>query len=220
MCGIAGVIWKNGTQADRAEAAAQLLAAIAHRGPDGTGCHETADGVFVHTRLAIVDIAGGAQPIFSADRRCGIVFNGEIYNYLELRRALEARDYRFTTNSDTEVILKAYEEYGVEVFGKLNGMFALAIWDEREKRVVLARDRFGIKPLYLYEDETRIVFASEMKGITALPGLDLTPDPAGINDYMTFRYVQAPYTVFKRVRRVEPRKPRMTDDPKVVGFAD
>lgn len=203
MCGIAGIIYKSAAAGVGHEVAERLLCSMAHRGPDGVGSFSQDGAFFAHARLAIVDIAGGAQPMFSADHRCGIVFNGEIYNYLDLRKTLERQEFSFSSNSDTEVILRAYERYGPDAFAMLNGMFAFCVWDQREKRVVLARDRFGIKPLYIYEDESCIVFASELKTILGLPGLDLSLDPAGIADYLVFRYIQAPFTAYRRIRRLD-----------------
>jgi asparagine synthase (glutamine-hydrolysing) len=206
MCGIAGVIFKRPESKEEARKEVELLAdAIKHRGPDDQGFHIELDNsvAFVNQRLAIVDIAGGHQPIYSEDGKVGIVFNGEIYNYRELKEDLRRAGYVFQTNSDTEVILRCYERFGVESFNKLNGMFAFCIWDSRAEAVYLVRDHVGIKPLYVYEDDDKIVFCSELKGIAALPDVELTPDAIGVQDYLMFRYVQAPYSLFKKVRCLE-----------------
>lgn len=204
MCGIAGVIGKKKyTSNEISEHLKRFKLALAHRGPDDSGEHIGNNSGFCHLRLSIVDVSGGHQPIYNESKTVGIVYNGEVYNYRELRKDLEARGWCFRTNSDTEVILRAYEEFGVDSFGMLNGMFAFCIWDRTKDAVYLTRDPFGIKPLYIYEDCDRLIFSSELKGILAIPGLDLTPDPLGFQDYLTFRYVQAPNTLFKRIRRIE-----------------
>ena len=206
MCGIAGIIFRRSERKEEARNKVELLAdAIKHRGPDDRGFHIEPDNTvaFVNQRLAIVDIAGGHQPMYSEDGKVGIVFNGEVYNYRELREDLKRTGYMFQTNSDTEVILRCYERFGVESFNKLDGMFAFCIWDDRSEEVYLVRDHMGIKPLYVYEDQEKIIFCSELKGLAALPDVDLTLDAIGIQDYVMFRYVQAPYSLFKQVRCLE-----------------
>lgn len=206
MCGIAGVIFKKAQRPEQAREYAELLAeAIAHRGPDDHGGHIDPEGrfAFVNVRLAIVDRAGGHQPMYTDNRKIGIVFNGEIYNYVELRAELMRNGVRFVTNSDTEVILRCYEHFGIDAFDKLNGMFAFCIWDERNDETYLVRDHLGIKPLYIYEDADKYLFCSEVKGIASIPNVDLKIDPIGTQDYLTFRYIQAPYTIFKQVRCLE-----------------
>jgi asparagine synthase (glutamine-hydrolysing) len=203
MCGIAGIIAKTAESEEHVRALAELLGErIAHRGPDDYGCHARGPVAFLNRRLAIVDIAGGHQPIYNRDKTVGIVYNGEVYNFPELREFLIGRGHRFRTRTDTEVILALYEELGVEAFTRLEGMFACCIWDERREEVYLARDAFGMKPLYIYEDASRLVFCSELSAILALPGLDRGLDPRGIHDYLTFRYINEPYTVYQRIRRV------------------
>src|SRR5436190_8567165 len=158
MCGIAGVIYADGRPVDPA-----LLKAmgdrLAHRGPDAEGFW-TAPGVgLVHRRLSIIDLEGGRQPLGNEDGSIQVVFNGEIYNYQELRQRLLARGHRFATNSDTEVLVHLYEEVGDRLVDQLRGMFAFALWDQRSSRLLLARDRLGIKPLYYLRDQEKLLFA-------------------------------------------------------------
>ncbi len=202
MCGIAGVIKKN-NDALLQEYAEIFEKILHHRGPDDHGEHIQKNCSFSHLRLSIVDIQGGKQPIYNDDHSIGIIYNGEVYNYQAIKRPLTQKGYHFKTNTDTEVVLRAYEEYGIEAFNKFNGMFAFCLWDNNQEVIYLVRDQFGIKPLYVYEDDAQIVFSSELKAILALPDLDLTLDPLGFQDYLTFRYVQAPYTLFKRIKRLE-----------------
>jgi asparagine synthase (glutamine-hydrolysing) len=203
MCGIAGVISKNEHPIETRSYVLAFEDSLKHRGPDSFGeCVDNTYG-FAHRRLAIVDIASGQQPMFSDDQKLGIVYNGEIYNYQELKMDLERKGYQFRTKSDTEVILKSYEAYGVNSFEKFNGMFAFCIWDNRSDVIYLARDYFGIKPLYIYEDPAKIMFSSELKAIAGISDADLSLDPAGFQDYLMFRYMQAPYTCFRRVRRLD-----------------
>jgi asparagine synthase (glutamine-hydrolysing) len=204
MCGIAGVIGKKELSRENIEEyLSAFKSCLLHRGPDDAGEHIGDNFGFAHTRLSIVDISGGRQPIYNEDKSIGIIYNGEVYNYLPLREDLKKRGCRFYTNSDTEVILRGYEEYGREFFRELNGMFSFCIWDDKEDTIYLVRDSFGIKPLYIYEDASRILFASELKAIIALPDIDLSLNPAGFQDYLTFRYVQAPDTFFKNIRKLE-----------------
>lgn len=205
MCGIAGVIFKSSKAAKPVREVLQAFSkAIFHRGPDDTGMHCGDRWGFLSQRLSIVDRSGGNQPIYSEDRNIGIVFNGEIYNFTQLRAELEAKGSKFHTHSDTEVVLRLYELEGAQSFARLNGMFAFAIWDERSAEVILVRDHFGIKPLYVYEDGQKILFCSEIKGLLAQSELELDINPAGVQDYLVFRYTQAPLTIFSRIRRLEP----------------
>ena len=202
MCGIAGVITK--TDSISIDGYAEILKnVLRHRGPNDDGMHRQTGFLGVHLRLSIVDIAGGKQPIYNDDRSIGIIYNGEVYNYIELKSELQSKGYHFHTNTDTEVILKTYEAYGTDAFDLLNGMFAFCIWDNRKNLIYLVRDHFGIKPLYIYEDEKLLIFSSELRAILALPSLDLSLNPIGFQDYLTFRYIQAPYTFFTRISRLE-----------------
>ncbi|HYM31357.1 MAG TPA: asparagine synthase (glutamine-hydrolyzing), partial [Candidatus Cybelea sp.] len=209
MCGIAGWI-------ARAEAAPdpEFLAAMnrtqAHRGPDGEGVfsattrsgrHRVALG---HRRLAIIDLATGDQPMYDASGRLAVVFNGEIYNFLDLRRELEGAGYRFRTSSDTEVLLHGWRAWGERMVERLRGMFAFALWDADTERLLLARDPFGKKPLYLHEAEGRVAFASEVKALLALPGVAVAADAGAVWNYLLYRYVPGPATLFRGVSKLPP----------------
>jgi len=204
MCGIAGLV----TRTPLAPASIQALrsslqARLHHRGPDAFGVHTHPRGLYANARLAIVDRAGGDQPIFTPDRRHGIVYNGEVYNWAELRQGLERGGHHaFSTQTDTEAVLATVVAHGDAGLARLNGMFALCIWDERDQSLVLARDRFGAKPLYVYEDGQTLAFASELRALLALPGLDLTLDPMGFQDLLSYRHTLAPHTFFRRIRRL------------------
>ena len=204
MCGIAG--WAG--LSDRLEARESHLRrmcdVIRHRGPDDWGTHINDRVALGMRRLSIIDVSGGHQPIFNEDGAYSIVFNGEIYNYRELRRGLEQRGHRFKTDSDTETILHRFEEVGPDVVQDLNGMFGLAIWDERNRRLTLARDRLGIKPLYYWPVDGAVVFASELKSIMALPFFEARIDPEAVGYYMSLGYVPDPWSIFEGVRKLPP----------------
>src|SRR5436305_10928423 len=189
MCGIAGVLYADpGRPADR-EVLRAMGGAIADRGPDGEGYWAEPGVGLVHRRLSIIDLEGGGQPLGNEDGSVQVVFNGEIYNFQELRAGLEAKGHRFRTRSDTEVLVHLYEEHGDRLVDRLRGMFAFALWDRRRRRLVLARDRLGIKPLYLYRDADKLLFGSELKAILAHPGVAGAVDPAALEDYLTFGVV-------------------------------
>jgi asparagine synthase (glutamine-hydrolysing) len=178
---------------------------IAHRGPDGEGVALFANVGLAHRRLSILDLTdAAAQPLTSGDGRVSLVFNGEIYNFRELRRELEARGERFRSSGDTEVILRLYLDRGVRAIERLDGMFALAIWDDRERRLVLACDRTGKKPLYVYEDAEKILFGSEIKAIFAHPDVDRTMSPAAVPQFLSHGYVPNPGTFYRRIRKLPP----------------
>jgi asparagine synthase (glutamine-hydrolysing) len=203
MCGIAGVVSKGGPIGPDAYFD-YLQGSLRHRGPDGRGAWIEPNFVLAHTRLAIVDRAHGSQPMQSStNKNIGIVYNGEIYNYTELRDNLLNVGCKFDTESDTEVVLKMYETYGTDSFEQLNGMFAFCIWDNSKKSLYLARDHAGMKPLYVYEDANMIVFSSEIRTILSMGGVDRSLDCLGFQDYLTFRYVRAPLTLFKNIKRLE-----------------
>ena len=202
MCGIAGVIATSPGNVAIDEAIATFDRAMFHRGPNGSGSYTKSDRGFLNRRLAIVDVAGGAQPLYSPDGSVGIVYNGEVYNFPELRRELVQKGHRFLTESDTEVVLTMYLQEGERAWSRLRGMFAICLWDNRSNLVYLVRDQLGVKPLYVYKSSECIAFASELKVLLAQPWVRVTPDPDGIGDYATFRYTQAPLTVFREIRRV------------------
>lgn len=208
MCGIAG--WAGGRPSDNDQAAlSRMLHHIQHRGPDGEGTQIAvgSDGTVValgHRRLAIIDVAGGAQPMTDEASGVTVTFNGEIYNYIELREELRHSGYTFSTKSDTEVILKAYEHWGCECFRRFRGMFALALWDPRSQSLVLARDHFGKKPLYIHEHGGRLVFASEVSAIVSMDGFLDGIDRDSVYDYIRYRYVPGDHTFFKSIKKLSP----------------
>lgn len=199
MCGICGFSWADPSLLE------SMKAAIRHRGPDAHGSY-VAEGVSLgHLRLSIVDLSEtGRQPLSNADGSVRITFNGEIYNHPELKRRLEAKGYVYRGSSDTETIVYAYEEYGLEVVEHLTGMFAFAIWDERKRRLVLARDRLGIKPLYYTLERGRLRFASEIKALLQDPSLPRAVNPQGLFDLIGYEFTPAPDTLFRGIQKLPP----------------
>ncbi|HEX7181195.1 MAG TPA: asparagine synthase (glutamine-hydrolyzing) [Thermoanaerobaculia bacterium] len=196
MCGIAGLfLYADGGFARR-ETLARMVRPLRHRGPDDEGFHLSGPLGLGHARLSIIDLAGGHQPIFNEDRSAAVVCNGEIYNHRELRRELEARGHRFATGSDTEVIVHLWEDLGPRCVEKLTGMFALAVADFRQQRLLLARDRIGKKPLYIADDGGRVGFASELKSLLAAGLVEPEIDPEALDLYLSFGYVPTPWTIF------------------------
>ena len=209
MCGIAGYLAKR----DRVPSPGVLTAmtdAIAHRGPDDAGYFQTGTGdgnwsiAFGHRRLSIIDLGSGQQPMANASGAVTVVFNGEIYNFQALRKTLAAHGHAFVTQSDTEVLLKAYEEFGPECVTKLRGMFAFALWDSVRERLVLARDRFGKKPLFLCHRDGLLAFASEIKSLLQLEQVKPEVDLSVIGSYLLYRYVPGPSTLYKGVVKLPP----------------
>ena len=209
MCGIAGFIAPQKSR-DLSAILRSMASAIAHRGPDDEGFFETVtrdSGHSVglaHRRLSIIDLSTGHQPIGNEDGSIQIVFNGEIYNFHELRQELLARGHRFATASDTETIVHAYEEYGEACVEHFRGMFAFAIWDRNRDKLFLARDRFGKKPLFIYERNGLLLFASEIKSILAYPGIPVDVDRGAVWNYLAYRYVPGPATLFDGIRKLAP----------------
>ena len=205
MCGIFGY-WDRRQQVLADEALQGMAQALVHRGPDDEGIHHRpARGVAIgNRRLSIIDLGGGHQPFVSDDGQIAVVQNGEIFNHVELAAELRAQGVRLDTHSDTEVILRLYEREGIACLSRLNGMFAIAIDDAREDALYLARDRIGVKPLYVHDDGQRMVFGSELKALW--PALDRKPgmDLEAIHHYLTFNYIPAPWTAFEGVRHVMP----------------
>jgi len=203
MCGIAGILGSGPLDDAARQAVPVMLRALRHRGPDDSGMWTAPGGhaALAHARLSIIDLSpAGHQPMSTPDGRLTIVFNGEIYNHRGLRTDLEARGVAFRSNSDTEVILRAYEAYGTECVAKLRGMFAFALWDERERSCLFARDAFGIKPLYLAERDGRLIFASEVRALIASGLVSRELDPVGVNGYFRTGSVPEPRTLLKDVR--------------------
>jgi asparagine synthase (glutamine-hydrolysing) len=205
MCGIAG--WYNASFAkeERLSRLQAMCKAIRHRGPDENGFFVSPDAALGMQRLSIVDIEGGSQPMYGADGAVALVFNGEIYNHAALRRELEEGGSAFrSAHSDTEVLLEDYLRHGLGGLSRLNGMFALAIWDNRNRTLHLARDRMGVKPLYYYYDGKCLFFASEIKAILAVGAFVPEPNLRAVWDYLSFRYVPAPQTIWKNIYKLPP----------------
>jgi len=204
MCGITGYITNDSTPAKR-EVLESMNRAIAHRGPDDDGFYLKDNVGLAMRRLSIIDLASGKQPIRNADGTKWIVYNGEIYNYKELRRDLEADGHKFYTNSDTEAVVHLYDDHGPECLKFLRGMFALAIWDETEKSLFLARDRVGKKPLlYSHQPDGTIIFGSEFQALLKHPAISHEIDHEAIDAYLSYLAVPAPRTAFKKIRKLEP----------------
>ena len=203
MCGIYGILGTPELTVGRSFVD-RMGQVMRHRGPDGAGFYADSNLMMGMQRLAIIDVAGGQQPLFNEDKSVVVVCNGEIYNFREIRSAMQARGHSFSTGSDTEVIVHLYEEYGVDCIKHLNGMFALAIWDSRKQRLLLARDRLGIKPLYLSINSERIIFASEMKSILEFPGFRREISKQAVREYLALGYVPAPRTILKGIEKLKP----------------
>jgi asparagine synthase (glutamine-hydrolysing) len=203
MCGIAGIARPHPAVV-AVEPLARMAAAIQHRGPDGYGFYAGAHVGFAHTRLSIVDVAGGAQPLTNEDGQVVVTFNGEVYNHPELRAELEARGHQFRTRSDTEVLVHAYEEWGPRMLERLNGQFAFAIHDARTRSVFLARDRFGVRPLFYAHVGRALYFASEIKALLASGDVASAIDPEGLDEVFTFWATRPPRTAFRGVESLEP----------------
>jgi asparagine synthase (glutamine-hydrolysing) len=207
MCGIAGFLLPRATS-PRDELESRLwgmIATLRHRGPDDEGIWTDDRAGLAHARLSIIDLSpAGHQPMGSADESVWITFNGEIYNFVEIRRELEAGGYRFRGRSDTESVVNGWHAWGPKIFPRLHGMFALAIWDRRARRLILARDRIGKKPLYYLSTAEAFLFGSEIKSLLTWPGVRRTPDLAAIDRYLTLGYVPAPHTAFTGVCKLPP----------------
>ncbi|HZO23265.1 MAG TPA: asparagine synthase (glutamine-hydrolyzing), partial [Steroidobacteraceae bacterium] len=201
MCGIAGIV---GNTWALSEGMQRMMHALRHRGPDGEGIEQDAHAIFGHRRLSIIDLEGGRQPLTNADKSIWVVCNGEIYNYQELRADLQARGYRFLTNSDCEVIIALYEYYGDELLQQLRGMFGFALWDARKRRLLAARDHLGQKPFYYAQTSRGFAFASEIKALLAfdpsLRSLDLT----ALDQYLALRLIAPPLSMFSGVHKLPP----------------
>ncbi len=204
MCGIAGILQRPDHGPVSLEELRRMVAMLRHRGPDGYGLYRDADVGLGHTRLSIIDLSGGAQPLSNEDGTIWITFNGEIFNYVELRAELVDRGHQFRTSSDTEVIVHAYEEYGADAWMKLNGQFAFGLWDGRQRRLWLVRDRLGILPLFHARADGRVLFASEAKAIFATGRVTPQLHAAGVAQVFTRWAAGAPTTVFAGVRSVPP----------------
>jgi len=211
MCGIHGVFALK----DRAVPAAVLHERMGgvtrHRGPDDHGSYSAPGILLGMRRLSIIDLAGGHQPIANEDQSIWVVCNGEIYNFRELRARLTRLGHEFSTASDTEVIVHAYEQYGDKFIHELEGMYGFALWDERRRRLLLGRDRIGVKPLYYHLDDDRVVFASEAKAILEMPGFSAEIDPAALSEYLHLGYVPCPLSMFRGINKVPPASLMLCD---------
>ncbi len=209
MCGVTGYVWGTNSPSIGSAEFDRMTDLLQHRGPDGRGVHriQRTDGSGVllgHRRLSIIDLAGGKQPLSNEDGTIWITFNGEIYNYRELRPALESAGHRFRTNSDTETIVHLYEQYGEDFVHHLRGMFAIAIWDENLRKLTLVRDRMGQKPLVYYAHEDRLVFASELKSILAAKKVPRHIRLDGIDEYLLYGYIPHPGTIYEGIHKLPP----------------
>src|SRR5262245_36608571 len=214
MCGIHGIIQLDGATADSA-----LLSAMArvttHRGPDDEGVYADGPCAMGMRRLSIIDLAGGHQPLSNAEGTLWLVCNGEIYNFRELRRELETAGHRFKTASDSEVVIHGYAEWGDEFIHRLNGMYGFALWDVLRRRLIVARDRLGIKPIYLYRDARRLAFASEAKALLTLPGVRTEIDPAALHAYLNLGYVAAPQSMLRGITKLPPASTLIVENGRV-----
>ena len=208
MCGIAGIVARGRTPlAQEAKSHVERMAArMRHRGPDSSGSWVAPSGCCVvgHTRLAVIDLETGQQPILNETGSIATVVNGMIYNYQSLQNRLKDRGHVFRSTGDCEVVVHAYEEWGVDLVDHLRGQFAFAIWDDEKRRLMLGRDRMGIKPLFVYHDGERVAWASELKGLIQNPDLDAGMNPSALPSYLAFGYVPTPGTFYRNVRQLRP----------------
>jgi asparagine synthase (glutamine-hydrolysing) len=204
MCGIGGVLAREGGAPPAEATLARMLRTLVHRGPDDEGRHVDGRIAFGARRLSVIDVLGSHQPLANEDETVWAVLNGEIYNYRELRAELEGKGHRFRTEGDTETIVHLYEEHGLDFPTRLNGMFAIALWDARRGRLALVRDRVGIKPLYYYADGSSLVFGSEIKALLASERVPREIDEAAARDYALLLYVPGPHSIFRGVRKLSP----------------
>ena len=214
MCGITGKCdFKNKVDY---ELISRMTDTLIHRCPDDKGIWVKDNFGFGMRRLSIIDIKGGHQPIINYNENLVIIFNGEIYNYLELKQHLISKGYKFKTNSDTETILYLYQEYNDEAFNKLNGMFAIAIWDIDKEELTLVRDRLGIKPLYYYQGNDQLIFGSEIKSILEDNSIVREIDEIGMSYYFNFMYIPNPLSAFKNINKLKPGHILKLKDKKIL----
>ncbi len=204
MCGIAGIVELEGDGAPDRDVLERMARVLVHRGPDDEGFAVLGCAGLAHRRLSIIDLSGGHQPMEAGDGEVTVIFNGEIYNFLEVRAQLEAAGHAFQTRSDTEVILHAYQAWGVESVRRLNGMFAFAIWDAPRRRLFAARDRLGKKPFYYTHSRQRFVFGSEIKALLAVPGVSREIDPAALDEFLSQMCIGGARSIFRDVRKLPP----------------
>src|SRR5205823_1195372 len=214
MCGICGQYNFIRNEPFEPDTIRRMTQTMVHRGPDDEGYFISGEVGLGFRRLSIIDLAGGHQPMSDAEETIWVILNGEIYNFKELRVQLEKRGHCFRTNSDTEVIVHGYKEWGAEVLNHLNGMFGLAIWDVKEKRLVVARDAMGIKLIYYKLDDGRLTFGSEIRPIVAAGGSKPEVDPVALNLFLRFRYTPSPLTIFQGIRKLAPGTMLVVEDGK------
>src|SRR6185312_13378893 len=204
MCGITGIVHFDRDKAISPAVLKNMSDSIYHRGPDDEGLYINQNVGLGFRRLSIIDLSTGHQPLSNQNDRIYIVFNGEIYNYLEQRKKLKQKGYTFKTTTDTEVILHLYQEYGVDCLQYLRGMFAFAIWDGNKQQLFCARDRFGIKPFYFYSDEEKFVFGSEIKAILKSNNIDKTISLDALDSYFAFGYITSDLSIYKNIKKLQP----------------
>lgn len=209
MCGIVGFNWRDETLVKK------MMATVQHRGPDESGCYLDEHMSLGHQRLKVIDLLTGKQPIHNEDGSIQIIFDGAIYNYLELKESLLQKGHRFDTNSDTEVIVHAYEEYDTACVKHLEGVFAFAIWDASKKCLFLARDRLGVKPLYYYTKSNKFIFASELKAILEYERVEREVDLGALNEFFTYRYVPSERTLIENIYKLLPGNILILKDGKI-----
>ena len=212
MCGIAGQFNFFGRSRSIRRPFAEWHDSIVHRGPDDEGYYVDGSLGLGFRRLSIIDLSGGHQPMSDAAESVWVVFNGEIYNYLELRAELEQCGHQFRTRSDTEVIIHGYREWGTDVLKRFNGMFGLAIWDVRRRRLVVARDAMGIKLVYYHDSQGHLTFGSEIRAVLAAGEIAPEVDPFALNQFLRFRYVPSPLTMFQGIRKLAPGTMLVVED--------
>ena len=216
MCGITGFIYRDRHRAAVLDDLRKMCNTLVHRGPDDEGFFIERNVGLGMRRLSVIDLVTGHQPISNEDGRIWIVFNGEIYNYPELRKNLEDKGHRFATNTDTETIVHSYEEYGDDCVKTFNGMFACAIWDGHQQRLVLFRDRLGIKPLYFFWNERCLIFGSELKAILAHQEVPREIDLEALDKFLTFEYIPAPASIFRKIKKLHPGHSLVMQNDKVI----
>lgn len=204
MCGICGVYAYDQRLEINPSILKQMCDTIIHRGPDDDGYYHNGSVSLGSRRLSIIDLQYGRQPMTNEDQSIWLVYNGEIYNYPDLRARLIAKGHTIRTQSDTEVIIHAYEEYGEACASEFNGMFAFALWDENKQQLLIARDRLGIKPLFYTNQGGRFIFGSELKALLAAPGIELELNPAAVDQFLTLEYIPAPHTIYKNIYKLLP----------------
>src|SRR6202047_1175297 len=212
MCGICGQFNLDQQKPVYPETVRRMARSIVHRGPDDEGYYTAGPLGFGFRRLSIIDLVGGHQPMSDAEEKVWVIFNGEIYNFKELRAELEQRGHRFRTRSDTEVIVHGYKEWGTEVLNHLNGMFGLAVWDVKNQRLVVARDAMGIKLIYYHIHNGSLTFASEIRPVAAGLGRKPDVDPLALNLFLRFRYTPSPLTIFQGIRKLAPGTMLIVED--------